>query len=154
MRNLGFVLITLMLGLTISAQEIRLKRTPMLDRLYATKHNISEINDFPYYQINNLSFFETRIKIPYKHGIKLIVNDSGLYLLTNGSGFVYKAIKQENDSLRFKAVDSTFYVSYNAGSIKISYKNELYSFGGYGFWHTNGYLLQFKPGKDWQRLKH
>lgn len=150
MRSIVMGVITFMCCWGASAQEIRLKRTPMLDRFFSRKSAISDITEFPNYWNSDNLIVEKRVHKPSKLFPKLVVTDSGFYLLTNAAGFVYKAIEKEKDSIRFIAVDSTFYVGYNGSAIRFSYRNVLYSLGGYGFWKNNGYLLHFMQGKDWQ----
>jgi hypothetical protein len=50
----------------------------------------------------------------------------------------------------FKRLDRTVNINYNIGSLNFLYQNQLYSYGGYGFWRANGHLRKFNYNdKEW-----
>jgi hypothetical protein len=77
------------------------------------------------------------------HARKIIRNQKGLYLLVDQSGQVYQATSETNDQIEFVRVDSTYFSGYNGSSIDFSYRDTIYSLGGYGFWRMNGQLRYF-----------
>ena len=76
-------------------------------------------------------------------GQELIRTDSNLYIFIQSSGRVYKAVKRDSQFIHFKRIDSTLAMFYNIGSYQFSDGEDLYSYGGYGFWKNNGLLRKF-----------
>lgn len=75
-----------------------------------------------------------------------------LYVYVNASGILYAS--QENalnkDSLYFTRIDSTEHAGYNIECFSFIYQNDIYNFGGYGFWRWNGQLRKFIPrSREW-----
>jgi len=132
------------------AQQVTIKKTPFLSHLLESKqviNTITNISDKDLFDINIMGHI-----FPMK---ELIKTDSGLYLIFTGTGRVYKASDAQKDSIRFTRIDSTIVFGYNYNAIHYSYKNILYSFGGYGIWHINGQLRYYNaPFHEWyiQRL--
>jgi len=80
----------------------------------------------------------------------LIKTDSSLFLSFAGSGRVYLLSGQNDSTYVFSRLDQTENINYNLGANYFSYKEQLYSFGGYGFWKTNGNLKLFNTkDKQW-----
>ncbi|HEY6082318.1 MAG TPA: hypothetical protein VIU45_02600, partial [Chitinophagaceae bacterium] len=79
----------------------------------------------------------------------LIRDNNGFYIMIGGTGQVYKAIARKNNQIGFMRMDSTFYSGYNFGAIDFSCKDTLFSFGGYGFWRTNGQLRFYNESTEW-----
>lgn len=75
---------------------------------------------------------------------KLMKSKRGLFTTIDGTGRVYK-ITREDSGITFTRIDSTRYFGYNFGSYDFIHNDTLLSFGGYGFWRTNGHLRYFKP---------
>ena len=83
----------------------------------------------------------------------LIRNRKDLLVYLDGTGRLYR-ISGSGDHLHFKRIDSTYYIGYNFGAFTFSYKDTIYSFGGYGFWKTNGLLRYFiNDKKEWEIVK-
>jgi hypothetical protein len=83
----------------------------------------------------------------------LIRNNKGLYVYINGTGRLYQA-SLNNGKISFARLDSTVYFGSNFGSFVFSYKDTIYSLGGYGFWKTNGLLRYFiERRKEWEMLR-
>ncbi len=76
-------------------------------------------------------------------GQELIRTDSNLYVFIQSTGRVYKAIERDSQFIQFKRIDSTLAMFYNIGSYQFSDGEDLYSYGGYGFWKNNGHLRKF-----------
>ena len=76
-------------------------------------------------------------------GQQLIRTDSSLYVFVQSTGRVYKAVSRDSQFIRFQRIDSTLALFYNIGSYQFSDGEDIYSYGGYGFWKTNGLLRKF-----------
>jgi len=124
-------------------QTCQITSNPTLNYLYNTKNEIPKISN-----TEKLSLFP--IQIGKKQAkFKLIKNENGLFALVDGSGQVYKATLLDKGKISFTRIDSTYYFGNTFMSINFSYKNIIYSFGGYGFWNLNGQLSHFTPGAEW-----
>src|SRR5258706_5469646 len=100
--------------------------------------------------INTYYFFDVgRDKLSLL-GQKLVRNDSGLHVVTSGTGRVYK-VKRRTEGVEITRIDSTIYSGNNFGAVPFSYRDTLYSLGGYGFWKSNGQLRVYPPNKaEWE----
>lgn len=98
-------------------------------------------------------FWPEDLKVPGKEIARfdyIIKNKNGLFLIIEGTGRVYKIVKSK-EGIDFIRQDSTFYFGYNFAPINFSYKDTLYSLGGYGYWRTNGHLRYYKDsGYGWE----
>ena len=82
-------------------------------------------------------------------GYNLIKDPSGLYVIPQGTGRIYKMDTSQR-KYRWKRIDSTYYTGYNFRSIAFSMDSVFYSFGGNGFWNVNGILRNFNfYSKQW-----
>lgn len=80
----------------------------------------------------------------------LVATKDGLYYLLEGTGRVYQ-ISNQGDSLHFERKDSTLYFGYNYQNFSFSWRDTIFSLGGYGFWRYNGHLRYFRPkSNDWE----
>lgn len=80
----------------------------------------------------------------------LVKTNEGLFLGLEGTGILYKVIFQ-GDTLAYDRIDLTIFAGTSFNSANFSYKNSIYSFGGYGFWKTTGALRIFNPtSKEWE----
>lgn len=83
---------------------------------------------------------------------KLVRTSKELFALVDGTGRVYK-ISAESEDIQVERVDSTVFEGYNFGAIGFTYRDTIYSYGGYGFWHYNGHLRFYVPAKsEWERI--
>lgn len=90
-----------------------------------------------------------RDKFHYEKPLLLIKDDSDLYLSFSGSGRLYKLNSEDDSSYIFSRLDRTENINYNLAANYFSYKQQIFSFGGYGFWKANGNLKLFNQ-KDQQ----
>ena len=82
-------------------------------------------------------------------GYNIIKDSTGLYILPQGTGRIYK-LDTSRRGYHWQRVDSTYFTGYNYRSIAFSLDSVFYSFGGNGFWNTNGTLRNFNPfSKEW-----
>jgi hypothetical protein len=94
--------------------------------------------------------------LEFKEGtasVKIIKNELGLYLLINGTGRVYKAVSLQNNRVNFQRIDSTINFGFNFSSIDFSFNNDIYSYGGYGYWNINGQLRIYTAHHEWSIVK-
>jgi hypothetical protein len=77
-------------------------------------------------------------------GYNLVKDSSGLYVFPQGTGRIYK-LDTSQGGYRWQRIDSTYFTGYNFRSIAFSLDSVFYSFGGQGFWNTNGTLRNFNP---------
>jgi hypothetical protein len=83
----------------------------------------------------------------------LIKTDDALYCNINGTGWLYK-VTDTNELLAFQKVDSSFYAGNNFNALNFYHRSGVYSFGGYGFWKTNGILRKFNNyTHEWDVVK-
>ena len=126
------------------AQEVKLP--PIVQRLADCKKpviafrmsskNVLNINDLP-------KNYETA------SGQELVKSPEHLYILPQGTGRIYQLEGVEN-KYSWKRVDSTVYFGYNFNSISFYLDSTFYSYGGHGFWNTNGNLRVFNIlSKEW-----
>ena len=140
---LSFFLFLLSIN-TVISQTYWIAKTPLWDSLYHWKCSISEISDnqkqsyLPVY-INGANWPQTILKCK-----------NGLYVFVDGTGQVYKATGESKNELSFTRIDSTTYIGYNIGAINFSFNDTLFSYGGSGFWITNGILRYFNNRKEWE----
>lgn len=79
----------------------------------------------------------------------LIKTEDGLYIGIDGTGVLFQ-IQLIDNIIVYYRVDNTFYSGSNFLAAHFSYHNKIYSFGGYGFWKSNGALRSFNPiSKEW-----
>jgi len=82
-------------------------------------------------------------------GYNIIKDPSGLYVLPQGTGRIYK-LDTAQGAYRWQRIDSTYFTGYNFRSIAFAIDSVFYSFGGNGFWNTNGTLRNFNLfSKQW-----
>jgi len=81
-----------------------------------------------------------------------IKTDSIIYFIPDQYGAVFK-IQEIADSILVTRIDRTKYSGLTAGQYCF-YDKHLYSYGGYGFWHTNGQLrIYLEDKKEWDIVK-
>jgi hypothetical protein len=137
-----------LLAFSANSQTYWIPKTAFLDSLYNWDKNISQIT-------NTENQFFLPIVLPGKpHTQKLIKAAKGsLYILIDGTGQVYKATEQNSYQIAFTRIDSTYYFGYNFQAFDFFYHDTIFSFGGEGFWHSNGQLRYFRNGADWNIIK-
>lgn len=84
------------------------------------------------------------------NGQEIIKDENSLYVNIQQTGFVYQLYSQNDSLLEFRRIDRTININYNIGCYNFLHQNQLYSYGGYGFWKTNGHIRQFNViDKQW-----
>jgi len=77
-----------------------------------------------------------------------------IYVYVSATGIVYSSTGDRlADSIQFVRLDKTEHYGYNINAFQFNYQNQLYSIGGYGFWHWNGQLRRFsEKSHEWDVL--
>ena len=118
---------------------------PILERA-ATENR--DLILFPLSQKAILNFPDLPNNFKYA-GANFIKNRGGLFMLPQGTGRIYR-LSGEPGNRSWTRIDSTYYTGYNFGAFTFSLDKKLYSFGGHGFWYTNGNLRVFNEfSKEW-----
>src|SRR5690606_23459997 len=83
----------------------------------------------------------------------LIRNKNGLFVALPGTGRLYKTLK-ENDRVVFQRLDSTVHTGDNFDSFIFSFRDTIYSLGGYGNWKVKGILRFYVEQKhEWEIMR-
>lgn len=84
------------------------------------------------------------------NGQELIKNKKHLYVTILQTGFLFEYIGIKDSLAIFKRIDETVNINYNIGCLTFMYKDQLYSYGGYGFWKSNGHIRKYNfIDKQW-----
>ncbi|MEY3377550.1 MAG: hypothetical protein RLZZ328_591 [Bacteroidota bacterium] len=120
-------------------------RNPMLDKLISVNDYNGNIN-----LLGNTKLLNLENTILGSNQQELVKNGEDLYILVSQTGMFFQLDSVMVDSLRFIRADRTINLNYNIGAINFFYKDQFYSYGGYGFWKVNGYLRKFNVvDKEW-----
>ena len=142
--NSKYLLIILMSLLSFSSQAqgpdsaFVVPNTPFLSKIISIPDLHTSINLAP----------ENTI-IPLKNTViagnaqKLYKNGDDIFVFIEQTGFLYKLVKFDSVNCVFRRLDHTVNLNYNINCKNFIYNNEIYSYGGYGFWKTNGHLRKF-----------
>jgi hypothetical protein len=81
---------------------------------------------------------------------ELIKHNGKIYIFLAQTGFIFQMSEPLGDSVVFKKIDNTININYNIDCTNFIYKDQIYNYGGYGFWNTNGHLRKFNTvDKEW-----
>ena len=117
----------------------------MLDKLISVNDFNGNIN-----LLGNTKLLNLENTILGSNQQELVKNGDDLYILVSQTGMFFQLDSVMVDSLRFIRADRTINLNYNIGAINFFYKDQFYSYGGYGFWKVNGYLRKFNVvDKEW-----
>jgi len=121
---------------------------PIISKILSTKGPVKIFNraNDQWFQIKDLppEFSLTR------SGQQLLKTGEGIFLTVPGTGRVYKAIIA-NNTIDFVRIDTTYFSGSNFLSLSFNIGNEIYNFGGMGFWNFNGDLRHYHhKAREWQ----
>jgi hypothetical protein len=117
-----------------------------------TNRILSENSSIKYISYNNqLSFLDT-IAQKKDQFQQIIKTDKTAFITTSGTGIVYEQKDLSDSIVYFSRIDSTIYDGYNFDDIKFSYRDTLFSVGGFGYWRNNGQIRYFSENKEWELL--
>ena len=82
----------------------------------------------------------------------LIRTSDELLYVPSGTGHIL-AVKKTGQNLSLVRLDSTILQGYNNDAFNFTFRDTVYSFGGYGFWKFNGHLRFYIPSMhEWEIL--
>lgn len=128
---------------TTYAQPIQAK---VIQRLLREDQGVTYIhhNEFRGYFLNKI---DPKFK---KNNLYLLKTPRELYLGVEGTGCIYKVVEIPNGLIDIVRIDSTVYSGNNFCAANFVIDSSIYSFGGYGFWRTNGLLKIFNTfSNEW-----
>jgi hypothetical protein len=151
-KKIFLIIFLNILGLTqINAQNFNLdsvylvKTTPFLEKVISF-HDLN----------TNINLTVENYMIPVEgtiyasNGQEIIKDKKNLYVNIQQTGFVYQLFSQKDSLLEFRRIDRTFNINYNIGCYNFIHQDHIYSYGGYGFWKSNGHIRQFNQlDKEW-----
>jgi hypothetical protein len=83
----------------------------------------------------------------------LAKNSKGLFFGIDGTGILFE-LKVVKDTIQALRVDSTYFSGNTFNASYFNHRDTIYSYGGYGFWKTNGLLRKFDHMLgEWEALK-
>ena len=149
-----FLLFTFLIGFTAQAQFIKWQEENASSflRLNINTHEISRFNPKDgWIRLDTVRTEKVNFQdlMPTSEGVhEFRINKTSTYYLTiHCTGQVY-LLDKSNWSL--KRLDKTFYRGINCKNAVFMRGDELYSFGGYGFWHSSNILTKYDfIGKEW-----
>ncbi len=84
------------------------------------------------------------------NGQELIKHNGKTYLLLAQTGFIFQMLEPQEDSVVFKKIDNTININYNIDCTNFIYKDQIYNYGGYGFWTKTAHLRKFNTvDQEW-----
>jgi hypothetical protein len=72
-----------------------------------------------------------------------IKTPSNFYIGFSGAGRLYKQVAVNDSLLYFKRIDNNENINYNLGAFWFTSGENIYNYGGYGFWKSNGTIRGF-----------
>lgn len=141
--RIGLCLIFYFLQFKLQSQPLR---SDLLQRLYQTDQPIPSVNT-PFLT----GLFPERTDKRYAYNKQYLVKtDRQLLLGVAGTGLLYEIYPISTGVFDAKRIDSTLYAGNNFCAANFSFDSVVYSYGGYGFWKTNGSLKQYNPySREW-----
>lgn len=81
---------------------------------------------------------------------ELIKNNGKIYIIIAQTGFIFKMSEPVGDSVVFRKIDNTVNINYNIDCTNFIYKDEIYNYGGYGFWTKTPHVRKFNTtDQEW-----
>jgi hypothetical protein len=81
---------------------------------------------------------------------ELIKHNGKIYLFSAQTGFIFQMSEPLGDSVVFSKIDNTVNINYNISCTNFIYKDEIYNYGGYGFWSKYGHVRKYNTiDKEW-----
>jgi hypothetical protein len=79
-----------------------------------------------------------------------IKHNGKIYIFLAQTGFIFQMSEPQGDSVTFSKIDHTININYNIGCTNFIYKDEIYNYGGYGFWSKFAHVRKFnKIDMEW-----
>jgi hypothetical protein len=84
---------------------------------------------------------------------ELTKHNGKIYILLYQTGFIFQMSEPQGDSVVFNKIDNTININYNIGCTNFIYKDEIYNYGGYGFWSKFPHVRKYnKVDMEWDIL--
>lgn len=81
---------------------------------------------------------------------QLIKDNGKIYIFLAQTGFIFQMSEPLGDSVVFRKIDNTVNINYNIDCTNFIYKDEIYNYGGYGFWNKFAHVRKFnKIDMEW-----
>jgi hypothetical protein len=81
---------------------------------------------------------------------ELIKHNGKIYLFLAQTGFIFQMSEPQGDSVVFSKIDNTVNINYNISCTNFIYKDQIYNYGGYGFWSKYGHVRKYNTiDKEW-----
>ena len=81
---------------------------------------------------------------------ELIKHNGKIYLFLAQTGFIFQMSEPLGDSVVFSKIDNTVNINYNISCTNFIYKDQIYNYGGYGFWSKYGHVRKYNTiDKEW-----
>lgn len=80
----------------------------------------------------------------------VIKTPSNFYIGFSGAGRLYKQVAVTDSVIYFKRMDNNENINYNLGAFWFTSGENIYNYGGYGFWKSNGTIRGFNfKDREW-----
>ena len=136
---------------SISAQFVPCERSytvfynPLLQK-------IKGLTDFN----GNIDLLENSYILPLKNTSfapnrqELIKHNGKMYIFLAQTGFIFQMSEPKGDSVIFQKIDNTININYNISCTNFIYKDQIYNYGGYGFWNKYAHVRKYNTrDKEW-----
>lgn len=81
---------------------------------------------------------------------EVIKDKNVLYVTIQQTGFLFQYMGRKDSLAIFRRMDETININYNIGCLTFIYQGQIYSYGGYGFWKSNGHVRKYNfIDKQW-----
>ena len=94
--------------------------------------------------------------LPFKEAIfsekeqSIYKTPKNVYIRLYATGFLFKMLYHNDSTIAFTRIDNTVNINYNTHAYSFSNGEDLYNYGGYGFWKNNGIIRRYNfRTKDW-----
>ena len=80
----------------------------------------------------------------------ILKTPKNLYVQYWGTGFLFRLTSVNDSILTFTRIDNTENLNYNQGAYHFTAGEDIFNFGGYGFWKSNGHLRVYNAAiNEW-----
>ena len=84
---------------------------------------------------------------------ELIKHHGKMYIFLAQTGFIFQMSEPQGDSVVFSKIDNTININYNINCTNFIYKDQIYNYGGYGFWNKTAHFRKYNTiDKEWDIL--
>jgi hypothetical protein len=76
---------------------------------------------------------------------ELIKHSGKIFIFLAQTGFIFQMSEPVGDSVVFRKIDNTININYNIDCANFIYKDQIFNYGGYGFWNKTAHIRKFNP---------